>query len=106
MALINTGNQAIKILEGYSLGSGILSGYILPNIEMISPQAIVPDGTAITFNVLTNVSPSSGSNGDIWYNKPSNILYKKITGVWTILTDRVVNTYYSPPVQNLDACPI
>lgn len=103
---INDGNESFYILEGYTPGTGVLDGTIMPNIKMISPDAIVPDGTAITYNETVDVAPSGGANGDIWYNEPSDILYKKIAGAWTILTNRVVNQWYQAPVENLTDCPL
>jgi len=106
MALINTGNKAYTILEGYYTDDNSLQGTIMPNIINISPQAIVPDGTTITFNKLTAPSPSFGADGDIWYNQPPDMLYKKANGVWSLLTDKAINVRYQAPVQNLTDCPI
>lgn len=105
MALANTGYQLYKVLEGIYLDDNSLDGFIMPNIAQISPQAIVPDGVTITYNI-TAVTPTGGANNDIWYNADTDLLYKKIATVWTLLTDRVTNTYYIPPTYNLDACPI
>jgi len=106
MATVNNGYQGWKILEGIYLDDNSLDGLIMPNIAQISPEAIVEDGTSITYNDFADVVPSGGSNDDIWYNAPSDVLYKKISGTWTVLTDRVTNDYYVPPVYNTGACPI
>lgn len=102
----NNGLQGWYILEGFVPFTAALSGYIMPNIANISPQAIVPDGTTITYNEITDVTPTGGAEGDIWYNEPSDNLYKKIAGVWTMLTDRAANSYYAAPIENLDDCPL
>jgi len=94
------------ILEGIYLDNDSLDGLIMPNIQQISPDAIVPDGTSITFNIYADVVPSGGVNGAIWYNMPSDQLYKNINGVWTLLTNRVLNNWYSPPIYNTGTCPI
>lgn len=106
MALVNNGNENCSILEGYSVDDGTLTGFIMPNIPTISPDAIVPDGTAITYNQTSDVAPTGGANGDIWYNEPSDTLYKRIAGAWTLLTNRIINTFYTSPVQNLTDCPL
>lgn len=106
MATINTGYQGWKVLEGYYTDNLALSGMIMPNIKMISPEAIVPDGTTITYNQVTDVTPTGGTNGDIWYNEPSDTLYRNVSGSWYLLTDRVINSYYQAPIQNLTACPL
>lgn len=107
MAFQNTGDQRWKILEQIFSDSGTLTGKIMPNIDQISPQAIIDGSTnSITFNDTVDVAPTGGSNGDIWYNAPSDDLYKKIAGTWTVLTDRVSNDVYVAPVTNLTACPI
>lgn len=104
MAIRNTGNQGKKILEGKYLDDLSLNGMIMPNIQQISAQAIVPSTATITFNYPTDVTPSGGANGNIWYNSVADELFKKIGGTWTLLTDRVTNDYYAPPVENLGAC--
>jgi hypothetical protein len=106
MALVNSGYLGWTILEGIYLDNSALDGLIMPNIQQISPQAIVPDGTSITYNANSNISPIGGSDGDIWYNQPNDTLFKKIAGTWTLLTDRVLNTYYVAPVFNTTSCPI
>jgi hypothetical protein len=106
MPLVNNGYQYWTILEGIYLDDSSLDGLIMPNIAMISPQAIVPDGTSITYNVYANVTPSGGSPNDIWYNQPADTLYKNILGTWTLLTDRVQNNWYVPPIYNITSCPI
>lgn len=102
----NSGAQNWYILEGIYLDNSALTGMIMPNIKRISPSAIVPDGTTITYNEVTDVAPTGGADGDIWYNEPSDILYKKIAGVWTPLTDRSANDYYAPDIENTTDCPI
>ncbi len=102
----NTGYKGWKILENYYLDDLSLAGMIMPNIQQISPQAIVPSTATITFNVATDVAPTGGVDGDIWYNLPADILYKKLSGTWTALIDRVTNIYYVAPVYNLDSCPL
>lgn len=104
--MANTGQQGYKILEGYYTDNGADTGFIMPNIQMISPQAIVPSTAIITYNELTDVVPTGGSNGDIWYNQPSDLLYKKASGIWSTLNDRVPNAYYQAPIENLTDCPI
>lgn len=106
MPLVNNGYLAYSILEGIYLDDASLDGMIMPNIQMISPEAIVPDGTPITFNIYSNIYPTGGSNGNIWYNLPEDGLYINILGVWTLLTDRVLNTWYIPPIFNTGTCPI
>jgi hypothetical protein len=107
MAYENTGYQNAKILRQRNSDDGSLTGKIMPNIPMISPQAII-DGTtnSITFNYPLDSSPSGGINGDITYNAQSDTLYKKISGVWTLLSDRVTNDKYIAPVLNTDFCPL
>lgn len=102
----NSGYQNFYLLEGYYLDNAALTGKIMPNIQRISPQAIVPDGTTITYNQVTDVAPTGGSNGDIWYNEPADVLYKKIGGTWTPLNDRSANNYYVAQVVNTGDCPI
>lgn len=106
MALKNTGLQPAKILEAFFNDDDGLQGMIMPNILLISPDAIVPDGTTITFNTNTNPTPTGGSNGDIWYNQPGDALYKKVGSVWSLLTNKVFNVWYQAPVENLTECPI
>jgi hypothetical protein len=104
--MANTGNQGWTILEGYYVDDNSLDGFIMPNIINISNSAIVPSSATITYNQTNDVVPTGGSNGDIWYNQPSDLLYKKVAGVWSLLTDRAINAYYQAPIQNLTACPI
>jgi hypothetical protein len=106
MALVFNGYQSWYILEGIYLDNSQLSGLIMPNIQMISPRAIVPNGTTILYYTNSTPAPSGGIDGDIWYTQPNDSLYKKIAGVWTLLTDRVLNTYYIAPVYNITSCPI
>lgn len=108
MALTNSGQQGWTTLEGYFTDGNTptLTGQIMPNIMMISPQAIVPSSATITYNQAAVVAPTGGADGDIWYNEPNDALYKKIAGVWTFLTDRVINQYYQAPITNLTDCPI
>lgn len=108
MALVFNGYQSWYILEGIYLDDESLDGLIMPNIQQISPQAIVPDGTTILFftNSTPAPAPGDGVDGDIWYTQPNDILYKKIAGTWVILTDRVLNNFYVAPVYNLTMCPI
>lgn len=101
----NDGNQGWTILEGFYLDDNSLTGFIMPNIPMISPEAIVPSSATITYN-FTNVTPTGGSNGDIWYNQPADALYKNVSGSWFLLTDRVVNANYAPVIYNITACPL
>lgn len=101
----NTGYQGYMKLDGYNLSNGVYNHTYMPNIKNISPQAIIPDSSDITYNIVA-VAPSGGSNGDIWYNEDVDLLYKKIGGTWTLLTDRSTNTYYVAPVVNLTDCPI
>lgn len=106
MALVNTGEQGYKILQGYFVDDNSLNGQKMPNIQLISMQAVVPASANITFNLSTSPPPTGGMNGDIWYNAPSGDLYKKVGGVWSELNDKVINVWYQPPVQNLTACPL
>lgn len=112
MALVNTGDQGWYVLEGYNTADSTLSGTKMPNIRMISPDAIVPESAAITYNQAVTIAPSGGADGDIWYNDSeadptgNGALYKRIVGVWTLLTNRVINTYYVPPIVNLTDCPL
>jgi len=102
----NTGLQGWKVLEGIYLDDMSLDGFKRPNIAQVSAQDLVPEAATITYNYPTDVAPSGGSNGDIWYNPVADNEYKKIAGVWTLLTDRVTNDQYVAPVVNTDACPI
>lgn len=101
----NDGNQGYTVLEGFNLLTGVDNHTRMPNIVNISPQAIVPDTATITYN-FTDVAPSGGSDDDIIYNAEADDLFKKIAGVWTLLTDRSSNVFYAVPVENLDACPL
>jgi len=102
----NTGMQGWTVLNQIYLGSGSLTGLNMPNIQNISPQAIVPNTNNITYNANSSPAPSGGSNGDVWYNAPVDVLYAKIAGTWTILTNRFANQYYIAPIQNLTSCPL
>lgn len=106
MALVNDGYEGWKILKEKYLDDGSFTGNIMPNIQQISPQAIVPNTATITYNYPTDVVPTGGANGDIWYNPVADDLFKKASGVWSLLTDRVDNANYNPPVENLSDCPI
>lgn len=106
MAIVNTGDEAWKVvLERYA-DDNSLTGRKFPNVQTISPSAIVLSSATITFNTNMDVAPTGGADGDIWYNNPSDKLYKRVAGVWSLLTDRVINANYQPPVQNLTDCPI
>lgn len=105
MATANTGFKGWEVLEEYSISDETPTGNVMPNVYKISPQAIVPDTATLTYNQLTDVAPGAGADGDIWYNEPADELFKKIVGVWTILTDRVINTNYVGPVVSTD-CPV
>lgn len=106
MAYVNNGYLMYTILQGIYLDDDSLDGLIMPNIQMISPQAIVPAGTNITYNQTTAPVPSGGSNLDIWYNQPTDTLYQNQNGGWVILLNRVLNIYYIAPVYNTSACPV
>lgn len=106
MALVNTGQQAYKILDGYYVDDSTLNGQKMPNIQLISMSAVVPASANITFNTNSSPPPTGGVNGDVWYNAPSGNLYKKVNGIWSELTDKVINVWYQPPVQNLTDCPV
>jgi hypothetical protein len=106
MAFQNTGEQGWKVLQQYYLDDMSLTGLIMPNVVNISPQAIVPNTATITYNYPTDVAPTGGANGDIWYNSVADNLYKKIGGLWTLLVDRVTNDAYEPPIENLTDCPL
>lgn len=101
----NTGKQGWTTLEGYNTSDGSLTGIITINLANNSKQAFVPDGASITWNFI-DITPSGGSNNDIWYNEPSDALYKKIAGVWTLLTDRATNPYYVLPIDNTTDCAV
>jgi len=66
----------------------------------------VPNTATIIFHANVDGSPSGGANGDIWYNGLSDTLYKKISGTWALLPDKVVNTNFVPTILNTGACPI
>ena len=102
----NDGQQGWKILDEKNATTGVLTGRIMPNVQNISPDAIVPNTATITYNPNSIVSPSGGGNGDIWFNGPNDTLYKKILGAWALLTNKVVNTNYIPTITNTGACPI
>lgn len=102
----NSGQEGFQVLNEEYQADNTLTGNIMPNVYMIDPNAIIPDTATITFNT-TDVTPTGGSLGDIWYNAPSDALYKNIGGgVWQILTNKVINTNYIPPVENITDCPI
>jgi hypothetical protein len=102
----NNGQQSWKVLDQYYTDNNALTGTIMPNIMNISPEAIVPNTATITFNPNTNPTPSGGSDGDVWYNGLGDYLYKKISGVWTPLFDRVLNSFFAPSILNTGSCPI
>lgn len=106
MALENNGQQGFKVIREKFADTGTLTGRIMPNIPQISPQALVPNTATITYNYPTDVAPTGGANGDIWYNPVADQLYKKISGTWTLLTDRVTNDSYIAPITNLTDCPL
>lgn len=106
MAFQNNGEQGWKVLEQYYIDDNTLTGYIMPNIQNISAEAIVPNTAAITYNYPTDVAPSGGANGDVWYNSVADELFKKVAGVWSLLTDRATNANYVPPIENLTDCPL
>lgn len=101
----NDGTQGYTTLEGYNPATGAINGTIMPNIQNISPEAIVPD-TATIFYHQINSPPTGGIAGDIWYNEDFDQLYKNIAGVWTFLTDRSANNFYVAPITNVIACPL
>lgn len=102
----NNGQEGWKILEQYYTDNNALTGLIMPNVPNISPEAIVPSTATITYNQETNVSPTGGTNGDVWYNGPANQLYIKAFSVWTPLYDTAINTNYAPSITNLTDCPL
>lgn len=106
MGFQNTGYKSWKVLEQYFVDDSTLTGKIMPNIAQISPQAIVDSTSTITYNYPEDVAPTGGVDGDIWYNADEDDLYKKIAGVWTLLTDRVTNDFYIAPVLNETDCPL
>lgn len=106
MATENTGYQGTKILEQRYADTLELTGMIMPNIAQISPQAIVESTSTITYNYPADVAPTGGANGDVWYNAGTDSLYKKLSGVWTLLIDRVTNDAYIAPVYNTSSCPL
>lgn len=106
MAFQNTGQQNYYILEGIFLDNNTLDGYKKPNLQLNSPQAVVLEARTITYKYPTDVAPTGGANGDIWYNSVADVLYKKISGTWTVLTDRVTDPDYHAPITNLTDCPL
>lgn len=104
MAYENTGQENVKIIQERYIDDNSLTGNQMPNIQQISPEAIVPNSDTITYNYPTDVAPTGGSNGDIWYNPVADNIYKKVGGVWSLLIDRVTNANYVPSVQNLTDC--
>lgn len=106
MATQNTGFQGYFILKEINLSNGADTGYKKPNLQSNSPQALVLNAATITYNYPTDVAPSGGANGDIWYNPVADHLYKKISGTWTLLTDRVTDPDYVSPTDNEVSCPI
>jgi hypothetical protein len=102
----NDGQQGWEVLDEKNVGTGVLTGRTMPNGQNISPDAIVPNTAAITYNANSDIAPSGGSNGDIWYNGLSDLLYKKVGGAWVLLVNKVVNTNYVPTVENLTDCPL
>lgn len=102
----NNGQQGWRILDEKNLSTGVLTGRIMPNIQNISPDVIVPNTATITFYPNSDVAPGGGSNGDVWYNGLSDTLYKKISGIWALLVNKVVNANYIPTILNTSACSI
>jgi hypothetical protein len=102
----NNGQEGWAVLKEQNATTSAFTGRIMPNVQNISPQAIVSNTATITFNANTDVAPTGGADGDIWYNRPSDTLYKKISGAWALLSDRVVNANFVPTVTNTTDCPI
>lgn len=102
----NNGQQGWKVLDEKNVNTGILTGRTMPNVQNISPDAIVPNTAVITFNPNSDVSPTGGTDGDIWYNGLSDTLYKRLGGVWALLVNKVINTNFIPTIANTGACPI
>lgn len=102
----NNGQQGWEVLKEENSNNGVFTGRIMPNVQNISPSAIIPNTSSITFNPNSDVTPTGGSDGDIWYNGLSDTLYKHLSGAWVLLVDKVVNTNYVATVQNLTDCPI
>ena len=103
---INNGQQGWKVLDEKNANTGVLTGRIMPNVQNISPQAIVPNSAIITYHPNTDIAPSGGADGDIWYNGLSDTLYKRISGAWALLVNKVVNTNFVPTILNTGACVI
>lgn len=106
MATQNTGQQSYFILEQVFLNDLSETGLRKPNLASNSPQATVPNTATITYKYPTDVTPSGGANGDIWYNPVADQLFKKISGTWTLLTDRVADSDYIAPIENTSSCPL
>lgn len=106
MATQNTGQQGYFILKEINLLNGADTGYKKPNLASNSPQALVLNAATITYNYPADVAPSGGADGDIWYNPVADHLYKKISGTWTLLTDRVTDSDYVAPTENEVSCPL
>lgn len=106
MSTQNTGFQSWFVLEQKNLTTGDLTGYVKPNLQQNSPQAVVPDTAVITYNYPDDVDPTGGSDDDIWYNPNADQLFKKISSTWVLLTDRITDTDYIAPVLNIDSCPL
>lgn len=104
--MANTGFKGWKVLLRQYNDDNTNVGDKMPNVAMISPEAIVPLSATVTYNDHSNPAPTGGSDGDIWYNLPLDVLYKKQSGAWTALLDRVPNAYYIAPVINLTDCPV
>lgn len=102
----NTGQQQTPVIVQVYLDDQTGTGLKMPNIQNISPEAIVPLSAVITYQTGSPVTPTGGSDGDIWYNQGDDLLYKNIAGTWTLLTDKVINTDFIASVQNLTACPV
>lgn len=102
----NNGQQGWKILLGSYQVDGSPVDSQMPNVVNISPDAIVPLSATITYNTYADVAPTGGVDSDVWYNLMADALYKKVAGVWSLLTNRVNNTFYAAPIQNRTACPI
>lgn len=103
---LNNGQQGWKVLDEKNIATGVLTGRIMPNVQNISPDAIVPNTAVITFYPNSDVSPSGGSNGDIWYNGLSDTLYKKTGGAWVLLVNKVINANYVTTITNTTDCSI
>lgn len=106
MGTENTGLQGWKILEGIFTADETLTGFKRPNIVNCSPQDLVAESATITYNYPDDVAPTGGVDGDIWYNPVADQEYKRLSGTWTLLTDRVANPDYVAPITNHTDCPL